>query len=346
MIYRLFRHGSTLRSMKAWQLEQLSLAGLVQRELPIPEPGPHQLLVRIRATSINPTDVFTATGAYGPLPVPFVPLGDGAGEVVRLGPGVTRVALGARVVATFAHGWNAGRVVRVPALGAGQRAGVLAEFAVFDEDAVVIVPEALSFDEAATLPVAGTTAWHALFVGAPVRPGQTVVVQGTGGVAMFAIQLAVAAGARVIALSRSDAKLAVAARHGATDTINTAAVPAWDHRVRELTGGVGADVVVDTAGTLARSIAATRDGGQVSAVGRFAGVRTEIDLIPLIRGNLRVQGILTGSRAMLEELVTAMVTRNLRPVIHHAYEFDQAPDAYHAIASREGYVGKLVIRGA
>jgi NADPH:quinone reductase-like Zn-dependent oxidoreductase len=116
--------------------------------------------------------------------------------------------------------------------------------------------------------------------------------------------------------------------------------------VRELTGGVGADVVVDIAGTLARSIAATRDGGQVSAVGIFAGVRTEIDLIPLIRGNLRVHGILTGSRAMLEELVTAMVTRNLRPVIHHTYEFDQAPDAYRAIASREGYVGKLVIRGA
>ena len=335
-------------SMKAWQLEQLSLSGLVQRDLPMPQPKGREVVVRIRATSVNPRDVGLAIGAYGPQALPLVPLADGAGEVVAIGPEVTRVAVGARVIGTFVHGWISGpprRELAATVLG-GPRPGTLAEFAVFEDAGVVVIPEALTFDEAATLPIAGATAWQALFGDAPVRPGQTVVVQGTGGVAMFAIQLAAAAGARVIALSSSDDKLAIAGRHGAVELVNYTTTPAWDERVRALTAGDGADLVVDTSGELRRSVAATRPGGQVSVVGLLAGARTEIEIVPLLVNHIRLQGIQTGNRTHLEQLVAALVANAIHPVIDRAYDFDAAPRAFAAIAERERYVGKLVIRGA
>lgn len=334
--------------MKAWHLEQLSLSGLVRRDLPTPRPARHQVLVRVRAMSINPRDVGLALGGYGPQALPFVPLADGAGEVVEIGEGVTRVKVGARVVGTFVQGWVSGDPrpeLLVNMLG-GPRNGVLAEYVVFDESGVVVVPDALSLEEAATLPIAGATAWHALFVDAPVGPGQTVVVQSTGGVGMFAIQLAAAAGARVISLSSSDAKLAIAREHGATDTINYTATPDWDVRVRELTGGVGADLVVDLAGDLRRSVAATRAGGQVSVTGLLAGNRAELEIVPMLFNNIRLQAVNTGHRTHLEALVTALARRGIHPVIHHRYSFDDAPRAYAAIANGDSYVGKLVIDGA
>ena len=334
--------------MQAWQLERMSLDGLTRRELPTPRIAAHQVLVRVRAVSINPHDVHVARGAFGPMPLPLIPLADGAGEVVEVGPSVTRIAVGARVIGTFVQGWISGRLsseLRATALG-GPRAGVLAEYAVFDEAAVVVVPDALSFEEAATLPIAGATAWSALFGEASVRPGHTVVVQGTGGVSMFAIQLAAAAGARVISLSSDDAKLAVARSHGASATINYRAVPDWDRQVRALTDGVGADLVVDVAGALQASINATRTGGQVSVIGLLAGTRTEIDIVSLLAGNVRLQGIQTGSRAVLAEVVHAFAQRGLRPVIHRRYTFDDAPRAYAAIAEHQSYIGKLVIEGA
>jgi NADPH:quinone reductase-like Zn-dependent oxidoreductase len=338
--------------MKTWQLESLSFDGLRLRELPSPTPGPRQIVVRVRATSVNPHDVMLVSGAYGPVPLPFTPLGDGAGEVVAVGPSVTRFAVGDRVVGSFLQGWTGGRPppdVRDSTLGGHGgptgRAGTAAELVVLDEAAAVRLPASIDFDEAATLPIAGVTAWHALFADAPVRPGQTVLVQGTGGVAVFAIQLAAAAGARVIVTSSSDAKLVRARELGATDTIHRATVPDWVARARELTGGEGVDLVVDVAGELGRSVAALRFGGQVSAVGLLAGPTTSIDVVPLLQTRARIQGIATGSTEMLADLVAAIDARRLRPVIDRVHPFEELPRALAEVAKGDGYVGKIVVRG-
>lgn len=336
--------------MKAWVLREHGLGGLFLVERETPKPGPHQVLVRVRASSLNFRDLLIVEGRYGMgQALPLIPGSDAAGEVVARGVGVTRVALGARVVGAFAQRWVAGPPVAetmYTTLGSA-RDGALAEYIVLDEAGAVAIPEPLSFEEAATLPVAGVTAWHALFGDAPVRAGDTVLVQGTGGVAVFAIQLARAAGARVIATSSSDDKLARARQLGAAETINYRRTPAWDERVRELTAGAGVDLVVDVAGgpELARSIAAVRRGGQVSLVGLVAGATAQIDILPLLGRNIRVQGIYVGSRDHLEALIRALVLHRIHPVIDRVYRFDQAGEAIAALG-RGGHLGKLVIAGA
>jgi NADPH:quinone reductase-like Zn-dependent oxidoreductase len=245
--------------------------------------------------------------------------------------------------------WIAGRrteETNASTLGS-PRPGVLAEYAIFDAEGAVRYPEHLSFAEAATLPVAGVTAWHALFVDAPVRPGDTVLVQGTGGVAMFAVPLARAAGARVIVISSSDEKLARVRELGPVDTINYRSTPAWDERARALTGGVGVDRVVDIAGgDLSRSVNALRVGGQVSLVGLLGGLTVNIDLLPLLQKQIRLQGISVGSRELFEDMNRAIAGHRLHPVIDRVYPFEKAPDAIAALQSGAPYVGKLVVSGA
>ena len=336
--------------MQAWILDgSFGLDHLVLAERPRPRPAPGEVVVRIRAVSLNYRDLVVARGMYAPdHPLPFVPVSDGAGEVVELGTGVDRVAVGDRVAGLYAQRWIAGRptaVTRASTLGV-PRPGVLAEYAIFDAEGTVRVPDHLSYEEAATLPIAGVTAWHALFgTPAPIGAGDTVLVQGTGGVAIFALQLARLAGARVIVTSKDDTKLARARELGASETINYRTTPAWDARARELTDGLGVDLVVDIAGgELDRSVGAVRQDGRVALIGFLDGAASRIDLFGVLRNSVRLQGISVGSREMFEELNRALAQHRVRPVIDRVFPFARAPEAFAALAAG-GHFGKLVIAG-
>jgi NADPH:quinone reductase-like Zn-dependent oxidoreductase len=258
---------------------------LVAVERPIPVPGPRDVVVRMRAIALNYRDVLIVSGAWKARE-PRVPVSDGVGEVVAVGAEVTRVALGDRVAGTFYPHWHEGEAtpekLRTP-LGGVAADGVLAEYVRFDEGGVVRVPAHLSDEEAATLPCAGLTAWHAIVRRAEVRPGDTVLVQGTGGVSLFALQFARLAGARVIVTSSSDDKLRRARELGAAETINYRETPDWDRRARELTDGRGVDHVVEVVGGehLNRSVNAIRIGGTISIVGLLAGTHGAVDVFAI-----------------------------------------------------------------
>jgi NADPH:quinone reductase-like Zn-dependent oxidoreductase len=276
-----------------------------------------------------------------------VPVSDRAGDVVAVGDGVSRVRVGERVAATFGR-WQGGKPTHAVTSGATLGAphdGMLAEYVLVDEDMAVRVPDYLSFEEASTLPIAGVTAWHALFVDQPIRPGDSVLVQGTGGVAIFAIQLARAAGAYVFVVSSSDEKLARAKEIGAHEGLNYVKEPNWDAWVHERTNGVGVDLVLDVAGsTLTRSLGAVRMGGQVSSVGFLGGAQAPVDMFPLLVKKIRIQGIWVGTRDHFEDMNRALVQHRLHPVIDRTYAFEKADEAIAAL--RDGaYVGKLVIKG-
>ncbi len=345
--------------MKAWMLEKsFGIDSLAIGERETPRPGPHEVLIRVRAVSLNYRDLVFVEGKAMPHhPLPLVPGADCAGEVVAVGAATRRVAVGDRVAATFSR-WRGGKPQHAElfdatpgglydtTLGVPPRDGVLAEYALFDEERVVKTPAHLSFEEASTLPVAGVTAWHALFVDTPLRAGDTVLVQGTGGVATFATQLARAAGVRVIVTSRSDEKLARAKEIGAHEVINYRTTPAWDERARELTAGVGVDLVVDvTGGELGRSINALRTGGQVSVIGFLSGFASQVDIFPLLLKNARIQGLFVGDRDMFDGLNAAISLHRLRPVVDRVYPFEQANKAIAELA-HGNYVGKLVVRVA
>ncbi|WP_438011620.1 NAD(P)-dependent alcohol dehydrogenase [Sorangium sp. So ce321] len=336
------------KRMKAWVLEGgFGTSHLRPVELPVPEPKRGQVLVRVRAASVNYRDLMVIDGQFDPsLSMPLVPLSDGAGEVVAAGEEARRLRVGDRVATLFQQKWLGGRptprTTIESALG-HPRPGVLSEYIVLDEDGLVVLPPSLTYDEGSTLPIAAVTAWQALHVDAPVRPGDTVLVLGTGGVAVFALQLARASGARVIVASSSDEKLARARELGATDLINYRSTPGWDARALELTGGVGVDLVVDVAGgDLRRSVRALRNGGQVSLVGLLAGASAELDVVPMLVKRARIQGISVGSRDMFEDMLRAVAHHRIRPVIHRVYPFEAAREAIEA-QRRGEHVGKLVI---
>ena len=334
--------------MRAYRIHDFAgLEAFRREELPTPKPGPGQVLVRIHATSLNYRDLLVAKGLYSRnLPLPLVPLSDGAGEVVEVGPGVTRVKPGDRVAPIFMQAWIEGGPTEEKAKSAlgGAIDGVLAEFVVLGQDRLVPVPDHLSFEEAATLPCAAVTAWHALFGEGSIKPGDTVLVQGTGGVSLFALQFARMAGARVIATSSSDEKLERVRELGASDGINYKTTPDWDRRARELTGGRGVDHVVEVggAGTLPRSLNAVRMGGRISQIGILSGAG-EVNPIPILMKNVHVQGIFVGSRAMFEDMNRAIGLNQLRPVVDRVFDFDEARDALRHMESG-GHFGKIVIR--
>jgi NADPH:quinone reductase-like Zn-dependent oxidoreductase len=323
------------------KIDNLTLA-----EADTPKPGPGQVLVRMRAASLNYRDLAIIRGQYmmGPLPADLVPLSDGAGEVVETGPGVTRVATGDRGAGIFMQAWQGGDMEPHHALSAlgGAINGVLSEYVLFDADGLVKIPDHLSFEDGATLPCAAVTAWNALYGLKPLLPGQTVLVLGTGGVSIFALQFAHAAGARVIVTSSSDEKLARATALGASDGINYKATPDWAREVRKLTGGRGVDHVVEVGGpgTLQQSIASARLGGVVSLIGVLT--RGQIDPLPILGGGVIVRGIFVGSRSMFEDMNRAIALHGIVPVVDRVFGFEEARDAYRALKSAV-HVGKLVI---
>ncbi|PWC49928.1 alcohol dehydrogenase [Azospirillum sp. TSA6c] len=331
--------------MRAYQLEAPRLDAVRIAELPRPTPGAGEVLVRLHAASLNYVDLAVATGAFPVPSLPLIPAADGAGEVVETGSGVTGLAEGDRVIPHFLPDWSAGALP--PVAGRRMRGitmpGSLADYAVVPAVSLVPVPQHLSFTEAATLPIAATTAWRAIRTGA-IRPGSTVLLLGTGGVSLFALQFAKAAGARVIITSSSDAKLERAKALGADEMINYTTTPDWDVRVLELTGGAGVDLVVETggAGTFARSLNAAAEEGTVFVIGFLSGADLQTSLFPIIMKMLKVVGSNTGSVADLREAVRAIEAGKLRPVVDRVHDFEDAAGAYAAL-SRGSHFGKIAI---
>lgn len=336
--------------MRVWIVPKASkqVDDLRQAERPTPSPRAGQVLVRVRATSLNYRDQAVVAGVYtlADSSRDMIPLSDGAGEVLAVGEGVTRVKPGDHVAGTFFQVPPDGPPNAMPAALGAPLDGMLAEQVVLYEDGLVHVPKGYSFEEAACLPCAAVTAWHALMhAGRPTRPGDTVVVLGTGGVSMFALMFAHAAGARVIATSSSDDKLQRVKALGASDGINYRTTPDWDKEVLRLTGGRGADCVVEVGGvgTLPRSMNAIGRFGKITLIGLLTGRDGAVSPYPLMFKGGTLHGIFVGDRAMFEEMNRAIEVNAVKPVIDRTYSFDQVPDAFRQAASG-AFVGKIVIR--
>jgi NADPH:quinone reductase-like Zn-dependent oxidoreductase len=337
--------------MKTYRLDPIgTLDGLKLVDEEDRLPGPKEVAIRIRATSLNYRDLKVVEGAYEPNAIKprVIPLSDGAGEVVEAGPGVTRVKVGDRVAAIFLQRWLAGRTdpaYAASALG-GPSDGVLAECIVLSEEGVVTLPAHLSFEEAATLPCAAVTAWHALFARGQLTAGETVLTLGTGGVSLFAAQFARMAGARVIVTSGSEEKIARLEAMGITDIVNYRATPDWERAVMDMTEGQGADHVLELggAGTFRKSLLALRVGGRLYAIGNLAG-EAQINPQMILAKRANVHGIQVGSREMFEAMNRAISQAQLKPIIDRQFEFGEARAAYDYLASRTHF-GKIVIRGA
>lgn len=316
-------------------------------EEPTPKPGRGQILIRMRAASLNYRDLMVATGRFsqGSTPSNLIPMSDGAGEVAEVGADVDRVQVGDRVAPIFMQAWLGGELqasYNVTALG-GNLDGVLTEYRVLDQTGVVKIPDHLSFEEAATLPCAALTAWNALFGERQLKAGETALALGTGGVSIFAVQLARMAGANVIVTSSSDAKLERAKALGATHGVNYKTHPEWQKEVLRLTGGEGVDFVVEVggAGTLQRAAEASRFGGVISMIGSsFA--QGAVDPAPIMRKALRLRGIRIGSREMFEAMNRAIAVHGLKPVIDEVFPFEEAKAAYRHLESQR-HLGKVAI---
>jgi NADPH:quinone reductase-like Zn-dependent oxidoreductase len=333
--------------MKAFEIQGgFGFEALRLVDRPEPQPGPGQVLVRIRAASLNYRDLLVVKGQYNPrMPLPRVPLSDGAGEVVAVGPGVSEWSAGDRVAGCFFQDWTAGPLsdrAAKSALG-GALDGVAAELVAFRERGLVRIPAHLGYEEAATLPCAAVTAWQALIEGG-LRPGESALTLGTGGVSLFALQFAKLAGARVILTSSSDEKLARAQQLGADLGINYRSTPEWDRRVREFTAGEGVDHVVELggAGTLPLSLRAVRPGGRINLIGVLTGAAGEVNPLPAVMKGLTVQGIYVGPRSTFEALVRAIEQHGLRPVIDRTFPFAELPEALAHMASGRHF-GKIVL---
>jgi NADPH:quinone reductase-like Zn-dependent oxidoreductase len=335
--------------MRAYQLLEggAGIGALVKVEGPEPKPAYRQVLVKVAACSLNFRDLGIVRGTYRmPVQDHIVPLSDGAGEVVEVGPGVTRVKVGDKVAGCFFQRWSGGEPppnVQANALGGGID-GMLAEFVVLEEEGVVKVPAHLSVEEAATLPCAGVTAWHALVEHGKLIAGQTVLLQGTGGVSTFGLQLAHAMGVQVVITSSSDEKLARAKTLGANRGINYKSTPDWEKAAMEFTGGLGVDHVVEVggAGTLTRSFGAIRVGGKISLIGGLSGPATELNPGLILARRANIQGISVGSMQMFEAMNRSIAANGIKPVIDKVFDFDEVHAAYKHMASG-AHFGKILI---
>jgi NADPH:quinone reductase-like Zn-dependent oxidoreductase len=342
--------------MESYRVAAFGIEALERTTLPIPEAGPGSVVVRIHAVSLNYRDLMTVEGRYNPkMALPRIPCSDGAGEVVAVGAGVDRVAVGDRVCTLFFQGWMDGAISADKTRGAlgGDVDGALAEYVALGQDGVIPFPEHLTYEEAATLPCAGLTAWNALHhAGMPASPaaaGDTVLIQGTGGVSLFTLQFAKLAGMTVYGTSSSDEKLARAAAMGLDGGCNYRETPEWSGWVADVTERHGVNRVIEVggAGTFAQSLEAAGFGGLIAQIGVLSGgVATgAVPLTQILRKQLRVQGIYVGSRAMFAEMNEAIGTARLRPVVDQVYPFAEAREALTAMKSGQHF-GKIVIRVA
>ncbi|HTV42485.1 MAG TPA: NAD(P)-dependent alcohol dehydrogenase [Candidatus Sulfotelmatobacter sp.] len=332
--------------MKAYKIFESGEPRLRLVELPELKAGPGKVVVRVRATSLNYRDLMVLTGRYGEMRLPIVPLSDGAGDIVAIGEGVTRWKPGDRVAGLFFQGWHTGTFQREmghTALG-GELDGMLAESVALAEDGVIPIPPHMSFAEAATLPCAGLTAWHALVTVGNVSADETVLLLGTGGVSIFALQFAKMHGARVIITSGSDEKLARARALGADETINYHSTPDWEKEVYRLTNKAGADHVIEVGGqnTLGKSLASLAIGGQIHIIGGVSGFTSEVSLGAILGRSAVIRGIRVGSSEMFEAMNRAMILHRTQPVVDKVFDFHDTPAAYQYLQSGKHF-GKVVI---
>lgn len=333
--------------MRVYEITGAGIDAIKLTERAVPKPAFREVLVRVHATSLNYRDLVTAKNAAAlQVKLPRIPLSDGAGEVVEVGSGVERVKVGDRVAAAFFQEWLSGPPR--PAYGrsalGGAIDGMLAEYVCLHENGLVRIPDYMAYEEAASLPCAAVTSWNALVSEGRLKSGDTVLVMGTGGVSIFALQFARMHGARVIATSSIDAKLKRLTEMGASDVINYKTTPEWDKRVLEITRGEGVDYVVEVGGigTLEKSLRAVRVGGQVSLIGILAG-GTGINPMPVLFKSIRLQGIYVGSRDMFEDMNRAMEVNRIHPVIDRTFGFDQVHEAYRHLESG-AHFGKVCIK--
>ena len=334
-----------LQVTEPWGLDEIKVV-----DAPDPKPGPNEVAVRMRAVSLNYRDYLMVGGIYGRAPSmsgAVIPFSDGCGVVEQVGPGVTRFSVGDRVATLFFQGWISGpptlekvsTALGFPIPGAGR------ELAVFSQEGLSKVPEFLSDQEVATLPCAALTAWRALFEDARPQPGDTVVLQGTGGVSVFGLQFAHAAGCRTIITSSSDEKLERAKTLGADTAVNYRQTPEWSKAVRAATGGVGADVILEVGGggTIEQSMRAIRIGGHIAIIGVVAGAGNPFNPASLIGNSAKLQGLSVGSREMFEAMCSAIDQHRIRPVVDKVFPWEEARAAFEAMAGGEHF-GKIVLQ--
>ena len=342
--------------MNGYPIQQFGAAHLKSVELPTLQIAIGMALIRVHAVSLNYRDLMMVEGRYNSkMALPRIPCSDGAGEVVAIGEGVSRVRVGDRVCGIFMQRWLEGPLTAEKskrALG-GDVDGMLAEYVLLAEDGIVRFPEHLSYEEAATLPCAGVTAWNALHHAgepeSPARPHETILIQGTGGVSIFALQFARLLGARVIGTSSSDEKLARAVGLGLDAGCNYRKRPDWSKWVAEMTAGQGADRIIEVggAGTFGQSLRAARVGGAITQIGVLSGSATSepVALTSILHKQLRVQGIYVGSRTMFEEMNAVIAKARLRPVVDRVFSVDEVSEAFQHMQSGSHF-SKIVIRMA
>jgi NADPH:quinone reductase-like Zn-dependent oxidoreductase len=333
--------------LKQWQIPAFGIDSLTLVEKEPVQPAPYQIQVRVHAISLNYRDLMAVQGRYNPkLAMPRVPCSDGAGEVIAVGAEVTLWKPGDRVAGIFMQNWQDGRLTASKsktALG-GDVDGMLATEVVLSEHGLVRIPEHLSYEEAATLPCAAVTAWNALFKATETQPGDTVLVQGTGGVSIFALQFAKMTGARVLGISSSDEKLERAKSLGLDEGLNYRNNPNWEKWALEHTGGEGVDLVVEVggSGTLPRAIKAARPEGVVAQIGVLTGAAEPVNVRPILSRQIRIHGVYVGSKVDFVAMNKAISQAKLKPVIDRIFPFQDAPAAFRHLESA-AHFGKIVI---
>lgn len=339
--------GAANDTIQRYELQRAATGyALALKHVPRPTPAAEEVIVRIRAVSLNHRDLYALEGGRGADRTGRVPVSDGAGEVIEVGPGVTRFKRGDRVAGTFFERWNSGKPTpegNASARG-GQAPGVLSEMIAAHEDSLVKFPDHLTFEEAASLPCAAVTAWNGLFTTGQMKPGDFVLLEGTGGVSIFGLQFATAAGGKAIITSSSDAKLDRAKALGATGLVNYRTNADWERNVRQLSGGRGVDHVLEVGGkdTLPRALRALAPGGHIALIGGLTGFDGAIPVgaITAVQGS--VTGIYVGSRADFEAMNAFIAKHKIKPVVDKVFPFAQAPAAFEYLESGSHF-GKVVI---
>lgn len=334
--------------MKAYEINEFGIDNLTLTEREKPELKEKDVLVKFHAASLNSRDLMMVKGTYNPkLKTPLVPFSDGAGEVLEIGESVTKFKIGDRVTPIFMQGWIDGEIEFKKARTAlgGDLDGCLREFGAFDENGLVCIPDHFSYEEAATLPCAAVTAWNALFESGQMKSDDSILLQGTGGVSIFALQMASVLGTRIIITSSSDEKLRRAKQLGATDLINYKEREDWDKAVLELTSRRGVDHIVEVggAGTMQKSLSAVKMGGHIAVIGILAG-KGDFNLVPVFMKAVRMQGLFVGSRQMFEAMNQMFCQhKHLKPVIDKTFDFGEARDALKYMENGSHF-GKIVVK--